>query len=158
MPDLRPTRHYLIRALCAVSMSTVLVGCVDTSESANQRRVPCAGDSVVSLGNPNPLDRPASFEVVRGPVWVGVEGWDPGMLDPSPYRAVIEVGPSDRPPERDKNGNIPSRTGRVVVVDGKWSRLDIEKGRYWLLASSIADTVHLQVCGPARIGAVKPAT
>jgi len=156
----RSSRRRLVSATSLVVLLAPLAACnpFEDPETVDARRAkPCADGQVVDLGMPSSNDRWATFEVERGPVWVGVEGWDPGMLDPSPYHAVIEVGPADRPPEPDKNGNIPSRTGRVVVVDGKWSPLDVGKGSYWLLASSIADTVRLQACGEARIGAVTPA-
>lgn len=136
----------------------MLVGCVDTSETADRQSSPCAGGTVASLGNPNSQDRFASFEVVRGPVWFGVPDWQPGILDLEPYRSVIELGPLDDPPVHDRNGNIPSRTVRTLVVEDLWSRSELKPGRYWLLAGGPGVGVELQTCGPARVRDIKEAS
>lgn len=146
-----PRSLRLARLLCLTALVTVLVGCEDTSETAVRRRSPCADGTIVSLGNPNSQDRFAAFEVVRGPVWFGVRSWQPGILDPEPYRSVIELGPLDKPPVHDRNGNIPSRTERTLVVDDLWSRSELKPGSYWLLAGGPRAGVEVQTCGAARV-------
>lgn len=148
----------LARLLCVAALAAVLVGCVDTSETADQRRSPCSDGTVSSLGNPNSQDRFASFEVVRGPVWFGVRDWQPGILDLEPYRSVIELGPLDKPPVPDRNGHIPSRTARTLVVEDLWSRSELKPGSYWLLAGSPGVGVEVQTCGPARVRVIKRAS
>jgi hypothetical protein len=69
-------------------------------------------------------------------MWFGVPDWQPGILDLEPYRSAIELGPLDDPPVHDRNGNIPSRTVRTLVVEDLWSRSQLKPARYWLLAGS----------------------
>lgn len=140
------------------ALAIVLVGYVDTAETSDRRRAPCADGTVVSLGNPNSQDRFASFEVVRGPVWFGVRDWQPGILEGEPNRSVIELGPLDKPPVHDRNGNIPSRTARTLVVEDLWSRSELKPASYWLLAASPGVGVEVQTCGAARVRVIKRAS
>ena len=87
------------------------------------------------LGVPDPFDRYASFEVVRGPVWFAVKDWQSnGVVDPRGVRGAFKIGPLEEPPVADANGHFASQSDRVEVAKALWSRLDLAPGNYWLLA------------------------
>ena len=147
--------------IAAATLLMMLAGCTDDEPSkrgGDMRKPPCSNGEVHDLGVPNPFDRYASFEVVQGPVWFGVQDWQSGgVIDPRGEQGTLKLGPLGQPPEADSNGHIPSQSDQIVVEKDLWSRLDLTPGSYWLLGPGNAGHISIQTCGEAAVRAVAPA-
>lgn len=118
---------------------------------------PCPDTHLTSIGEPENIDNSyATIEVVGGPVWLTVTEWEPGSAAGSPLTAPFFVGPMETPPDEPDAAVAVLAEHVVDVVDGAFTRLDLEPGVHWILTNAIVGGAAVTACDGGELGEVVP--
>lgn len=119
---------------------------------------PCSAGVTIDLGYPFRGQEVAVFQAAGGTVHVTVRQFPHGgVLDPEVWRSGVYLGHADDPPTYDEqSGRVSNVVTQTSVVEGTWSAVELEAGRYWLWATNGGD-VAVRSCEPDGVSDPSPA-